>query len=370
MRLVIALGWLVTGGIIVRLVVGSEPGEQLAALSATLLAVWAGLIAAAVTVAGVLAVQAWRAGRRWQAELERSQMRLRMSGGLKLQGGSAGLAFCLNALGALQRANPDPVRRSWLWRRFFRALRSDAAGWAATGVVTASGRIEPVVLEPKIRACLQRADIRHVLTPRQREASQHFIDRVAGVVASATRERGVTQRISSGAQLGFASERTRLRGHQCRHVAQSVMAIGGLTSRWHIATNALATAVTIAMLIALPELRSILWPPTPPVVSAPTSPSPYHLWVSLDTRHPESFYVVLESDFWANRRSTVSAYSGADGSVRAEMRLNRLYRPGARDEEDGTVWVERRRRFLGREFMPGERVGRYSFSYVTRLSSD
>ena len=35
--------------------------------------------------------------------------------------------------------------------------------------------------------------------------------------------------------------------------------------------------------------------------------------------------------------------------------------------EDGTVWVERRRRFLTREFAPGERVGRYSLSYLTRL---
>ena len=39
-------------------------------------------------------------------------------------------------------------------------------------------------------------------------------------------------------------------------------------------------------------------------------------------------------------------------------------------EEDGVVWIERRRRFLGREYLPGERVGRYTFSYVSKLKHE
>jgi hypothetical protein len=124
------------------------------------------------------------------------------------------------------------------------------------------------------------------------------------------------------------------------------------------------------MLLALPDLLGILLPPSAPAVVAPASPSPYHLWVSLDTEHPERFLVVFESGFWSNRRSEVAWHGGAQPSARAEIRLQRLARQTADDEEDGTVWIERRRRFLAREFAPGERVGRYSLSYVSRLGHE
>jgi hypothetical protein len=39
-------------------------------------------------------------------------------------------------------------------------------------------------------------------------------------------------------------------------------------------------------------------------------------------------------------------------------------------ENDGDVWVERRRRFLTREFNPGERVGRYSLNYLSHLGHE
>jgi len=59
-----------------------------------------------------------------------------------------------------------------------------------------------------------------------------------------------------------------------------------------------------------------------------------------------------------------------DGSVRSEIRLNRLDHQTTLDDQDGTVWVERRRAFLGRDFMPGERVGSYSLSYITKLGHE
>jgi hypothetical protein len=100
---------------------------------------------------------------------------------------------------------------------------------------------------------------------------------------------------------------------------------------------------------------------------APGSPSPYYLWVSLDTERPEAFKTALESGFWSNRRADVVAYGGVDGSSRAEMRLTRNPRQSTIDEEDGIVWIARRRKFLGREFEPGERVGSYPLSYLTGL---
>jgi len=106
------------------------------------------------------------------------------------------------------------------------------------------------------------------------------------------------------------------------------------------------------------------------VAVTPSSTSPYYLWVSLDTKRPEAFAVVFESGFWANRRAEVTDHTGVGGSARAEMRLNRLDRQSTRDEEDGTVWVERRQKFLTREFQLGERVGSYSLSYVTQLGNE
>ena len=366
----IRIGWVAVVLLTIRLAMGSEPGKSLTTLSAALVLMWLALVTTAVVVASVLAVQAWRAGVTWQRALNASQVRMRMNGGLRLHGGSAGLAFCLDTLGALSRADPLPSRRSWLWRRFFRRLRLDAPSWAATGAVTASGRVEPVVIGPKIRACLQHAGIRHVLTPLQHDAGQRVIDQIASAAPSAIPNNNLQVPLGARARLGFASQDRRLRSHRCRHVAQSLMAIGDFTSRWQLATGALALIVSIVMLLALPDVRSILWPPPSPAVTGPSSPSPYHLWVSLDTNHPEAFYVVLESGFWSNRRSTVAAYGGANASARAELRLKRLARPTTNDEEDGIIWVERRRRFLTREFLPGDLVGRYSFSYVTRLGGE
>jgi hypothetical protein len=125
--------------------------------------------------------------------------------------------------------------------------------------------------------------------------------------------------------------------------------------------------LSAVMIAALPDLRALLLPPPPPAVVGPASASPYYLWVGLETRNPEAFQVVLESGFWANRRVDAVAH---DGSVRAEIRLRRLSHNTVPDSEDGTLWIERRRRFLFREFDPGERVGRYTFSYVTHGSDE
>jgi len=166
---------------------------------------------------------------------------------------------------------------------------------------------------------------------------------------------------------GFASAQRKLRSHRCRHIAQSVMAVGDFANRWQLAMNALALAVTAVMALALPDIRNVLQPPAAPRVVRPGSPSPYYLWVSLDTQRPEAFRAELESEFWSNRRADVVAYGGADASVRAEIRLTRHSRQSTIDEQNGTVWIERRRKFLTREFQPGERIASYPFAHLTNL---
>jgi hypothetical protein len=223
-----------------------------------------------------------------------------------------------------------------------------------------------VVLEPKIRACLLNPNITDVLTPWQTGAKAS----VVAALATWPVRSELRHALPNAMVPGFASGRKRLRTHRCRHAAQSLIAIGDFTSKTQMATNAVALAVTAVMVLALPDIRNLLQPPTPPRAVAPGSPSPYYLWVSLDTDRPKAFAAKLESDFWSNRRANVFGYGGASGSVRAEIRLTRNAWERSLDELEGTVWIERRRTFLGREFQSGERVASFPIAYLTTLQHD
>jgi hypothetical protein len=237
-------------------------------------------------------------------------------------------------------------------------------------VVTSVGFLKPVVLEAKLRACLQQAGIKHILTPNQREASRGAVARLISATAATILKPEPDVPTTARVQLGFAAEQRRLVGHRCRHVAQALMTLGGFNSGWQSAVNVVAVATSCVILVALQDLQCILLPPRAPDVVTPSSSSPYYLWVSLDTKHPDYFEIVLESKYWSNRRTKVARYSGANASVRAEILLHRLTGQITQDGEDGTIWIERRRRFLTREYASGERVGRYSVAYLNRLAHD
>jgi hypothetical protein len=360
------IAWLTVASLIVRLLAGSDPGARLTALFGLVFGLWASLVLTALMVAGALGFRAWQAGRQWRQRLETYQTRLRINGGLSLQGGSAGLTFCLNTLLATYRSLPRLRGQSWLWERFFRNLRLASGNWAATGILTSEGGVESVAIEPKIRACLRHPEITDILTPWQPEARQSAINKL-----TLTSERA-TQAMPIGAEMtrAFASERQRVLSHRCRHAAQSILAVGDLASKYQLAANALAIAVSIVMVMALPDIGNVLMPPPPPRVITPSSPSPYYLWISLETKHPQAFTVAFESGFWANRRADVANHTGPGGSARAEMRLSRLSQQATVDEENGIVSVERRQRFLTREFQPGESVGSYSLSYLAQLGNE
>lgn len=382
-------GWLLTAALLLFLLVGPDPRSALTPLATTLLALWLALVLVAVTVMLAVARGARRAGRAWRSSLEQGQLRLHMDGGLKVQGGSAGLPLVLNTVLAITRAKPEFANDSWLWQRIVARLRADARRWAATGVVAPSGALDAVVLDAKLRATLQRPGIAHVLTPHQRDATTRALDLQAELLAPVSRaDAGVsnvealasTPRVGSGStikqstarpsRLAFASTPRALSLHRSRHVAQSLFTMAGLRSRRQLATNSLAVATSVVMLLALPDLKSLVSPPPAPHVVRPASPSPYHLWVSLDTRAPQYFSVVFESEFWANRRANVYVYNGANASVRAELRLHRTLRPTTDDLDNGTVWIERRRRLLSREFEPGQRVGRYTLAHVNGIADE
>jgi hypothetical protein len=370
LEIVLDLGWLAVAGLILSLLAGPEPGDKLFLSVATLAALWGGLILVAATQAARQAFRAWRLGKSLRARLEQSQVRLRVNGGLTIKGGSAGLPFCLNAMQALFRADPHSARRSWLWEQFFHKLRCQTPCWAATGAITSDGFLKPVVLEPKLRACLQREGVEHLLTPRQPGASRQVVHRLAHEVLTQRKQTAPIPLSAGGARLAFAAEQQCLRVLPCRHVAQAVMRLGEFTSLRQMAVNVLALAASAAMVLALPDLGGILLPPPSPMVVAPSSPLPDYLWVSLNTTHPDQFLVALESSYWRNRRAGVSAHSGAHGSVRAEIHLQQSAAPNTTDPEDGTVWIERRYRLWGREFAAGQHIGRYDLSYLNRIGHE
>ena len=370
LEIVLSLGWVAVAGLILYLAAGPDPGEGLIFLCGTLFALWSGLILVAATQAATQTIRAWQQGRKWCARLEQSQVRLRMNGGLTIKGGSAGLPFCLNALHSLYRANSHADRRSWLWERLFHKLRGESQAWAATGSITAEGFLKPVMLEAKLRACLQSEGIKHVLTPRQHGGGRKAVYRLADARGASPKQTAPTPPCSVKVRLGFAAEEPCLRVHPCRHVAQALMRLGEFNSKRQLALNFFAVATSVAMLIALRDLKAILLPPPSPMVVAPSSPLPDYLWVSLDTMHPDQFLVVLESSYWLNRRAELSPRVGAHGPPRAEIHLQRSEAASTTDQEDGTVWIERRYQFLGREFAPGRHIGRYDVSYLNRIGHE
>jgi hypothetical protein len=362
---VLACGWLGVCALIVVLAIGPDPGDRVVPLAAALLLVWSALALAAVTVLVVVTVQAWRTGRGLGARLDTSQLRLRMDGGLTLIGGSAGAAFCLNTLRALHH-DARGLPRSWLWRRVLSALRLDAGAWAATGVMAADGRIQPVILEPKVRACLRHPSVAHLITPRQGAVATSGTTRPADAPPEASRAPGAHRRaITSNVRLGFASARPSLRSHRCGHLAHALLTLGDLTSPWQAAVNGVAVVASAVMLVALPDLQGILLPPPAPTPVHAASPAPDVVRVALDTRHPRHFAVLMTSEFWSNRRVDVARSDGAGSVAYAEFRLTRSTDQSTRDVLNGIIWVERRRRFLMREFATGESVGQYSLTYFS-----
>ena len=369
LKFLLNLGWLTSTGLILFLLLGSDPGQKLTQLVATLAVIWSALVLIAFMSSAAQIYRAWQAGKFWRAQLERSQVRLCMAGGLTVKGGSAGLSFCLNTLHSLYRAWPGAARQSWIWRRFFHRLQTEAGSWAATGVITPDGFLKPVVLDQKIRACRKHPDIQHVLTPRQPDTGRATVSHATKEPDQPIRAGAVLPPFSPKTRLGFAAERSGLHIHACRHLAQSLFIIGDFFSGWQLAVNALAIIISLTLLAAASDMRAILLPFQTPKVVAPGSPTPRYLWVSLDTSHPRYFSVSFESGFWANRHADVSFHDGENASVRAEIPLLPLADKTTVDENDGTVWIERRQHFLSREFISNDRVGRYTLRYLTNLGS-
>lgn len=362
----LAGGWVGVAALIVFLLIAPDPGDRIYAIAAALTILWSSLVLIAIVTAASLLLGARRGGQHLLARLTTGEVRLRMNGGITLIGGSAGLPFCLEMLLATYRAAARARHPGWVWARSLASLQRNAGVWAATGAVTAGGRISPVLLDAKLRALHGEPRIRSILIPSQagmRRARNAFrADVASGAFAATGGEQVRPQRGSS------TSTATPLQIHACRSVAGAVFAASGMRNNGQIASNAVAVVISLVMLAALPDLRTLLIPPRPPRVVPPASPSPYLLWVSLDTPTPDAFSVVLESQFWSRRRARLTTHPGTNDPPRAELLLRRVPHQTSASEEDGTVWVERRRHFLSRELRPGARVGRYTLTYLFRLS--
>lgn len=361
LKAILSGGWLWVGLLLAWLWFGPDPGASLRPLAAVLVGLWSTLMLVAVGGAGVQVFRARRAGRAGVRHLTHDQVRLHLPGRFTLKGGSAGLPFTLGMLQAVGRAYPDSLSSSWLWRQFADALEAPGAAWAATGVVGTNGQVQPVELAAKLRACLRSGRVRDLIAPAQREAKADALQTLRNEIGAGSDPNPVD------APPAVASDRAAFRIHRCRHVADAVLTVARLKSTGQTWLNIFALLLSGVMMVALPDLRCILLPPPAPVVIPPSSPSPYFLWVSLNTRHPRFFQVVLESSVWANRRVDVEPRRSLPASVRAEIRLVRLSQSPGRDLQDGVVWIERRPCLLNRRYQPGEVVGRYTVIYLNRL---
>lgn len=358
----LAAGWVAVAALIARLALGSDPGPRFVVIAAWILGLWAALSGVGVFTILLQVWQAWRVGRRMRVRFEREQARLRMPGGLILKGGSAGFAFSLNMLLALLRAEAGRLDGSWLWRSVARRLEADAPRMAATGIVRPNGALLPVVLGPKFRACLRHAGIREILTPKQPGSG----GRIARADADRNRSAVTAQPAFASwvSRVGLAVESDGLASRPCGNLAQGVLRIGRLESAPQVAMNALAIGVSLTAFAAWPDLKSELFPARAPELQRLISPTAYQLWIGLDTESPERFRAVLQSDHWASRIADPLPFAGPDAKSYASFRLRRLSVEATRNSESGTVWIERRPRFLWRDYGPGERIGRYSISYL------
>ncbi len=366
LKIALTVGWLTEAILILFFLIGPDAGmaENLTSYAILLVGLWTILSGTALIVLLRESFQFYRDAKFWAERLERSQIWLKMTGGLTLRGGSAGLAFCLNILLACYRAHPNAASRSWIWKNIFRRLRAEGRSWAATGVIGSDGRLTTVVLEPKIRACILKPDVGHLLTPKQIGAKSKVVARASSTVRS-VRTHAVNP--VGLPRLGYAAVHPNLALHPCPHLPRALLSVGALSSLWQLSLAGLAVAVSATLFFASRDLKCILLPPTPPAPIALTPSPPGVLWVGLKTDYPDYFEVVLESDHWISRRVGVELHHGAFTAARAEVPLTLASHPELVDSHDGTVWIERRQKFLWRKFQFGERVGQYSVSYPSHL---
>src|SRR5690606_17625947 len=108
---------------------------------------------------------------------------------------------------------------SWIWGRVTGSLWEANGSLAATGIVRPEGRIDPVVLEPKVVACLRHERVTGLLTPWQRFPE---LQGRAGRADAATRAAGAGFAAAAPARrFGYAAERGSLRRQRCRHLADA-----------------------------------------------------------------------------------------------------------------------------------------------------
>ena len=199
--------------------------------------------------------------------------------------------FALNDLLATYRSRPLVGKRSWLWERFFGTFGWNRTGGRRRESLRSDGGVEHgVVVGPKIRACLRNEDITDVLytmaTGRKPADGRSSLQRQGPSDAP--------QEARSPPWLRRWAEKTaqppvpsrRAIDHRHRRFRQQVSADDECS-------RACGDGCDGAGAARHPQCAD---PQLPPRVVGPGSPSPYYLWVSLDTKRPEAFVAELNQD--------------------------------------------------------------------------
>ena len=99
-------------------------------------------------------------------------------GGIDANGPSFGVALALGSLLALADEMPLISAESWLWGHLFKALKSSASRWAATGELCSNGWIRKVDrLDDKLKAVLKQPMISDFFIPFQSHSLEDGVHR-------------------------------------------------------------------------------------------------------------------------------------------------------------------------------------------------
>jgi hypothetical protein len=131
-----------------------------------------------------------------------------------------------------------------------------------------------------------------------------------------------------------------------------------MINRWTIAVAVWVMIVLITLIVALPDIFSIVYPPPAPQLIREKSwllPEP-NLWgnylrLAFSTENPDAFLVRLTSRYWVNRDQSIHQ-SPSFPEPGVLIRLERLNKPAVDDQRDGEIEVIYPRSILGRKLRP------------------
>jgi hypothetical protein len=305
----------------------------------------------AIAVDVSVSLRAWCQGHEWGKLLRESDLYLLIGspdkqGYLKVEGPSFGVSLCLSILLGVQIQKPVNEKQSWLWWLLFDQMAKNLKKWGCTGEVTAAGWIKPVDrIRDKFEAALVDTSLNNIITPFQGEARRRVVKEVCRDMAKRSR---FSASLHVEAWQAACARRLRLR--RCFHLAQVLMAVGGLKDSRAVAANALLAGLLLVGVATFPaNYEHICPPPLPDQVvekfwtGHDIKSDGDRLNVYIKTDYPADFLVLLNSRYWVNRQAQFYKDPENPELCVAVIKLDKLDNPLVNDSLDAEILIVRPR---------------------------